>query len=332
MSRPAILILGAGGMGARHIKAFSETGRCDVHCFDVSPEATERIGDRALLAGIFNDLSAIPVDLCAGVVIATPTDTHVRYAQWCLERDLPFLVEKPISTREDRLSELIAACDARRLTCGVAFPRRSSAAVQRLKEKVNCGQIGILKMIRCNFSQDFRKYRPDYRSTYYAKLATGGGAIMDALSHHINLACHFGGTVRKVQGFHDRLVFDDVEGEDCALINLRFSNGVLGAVHGNQFQRPNEDFIELVGSEGNLRYERVSGRLEWNASDAPDWLQEYVNGNWDAALRSQASEFLDAISGSGSIRTSLREGFHHLRVALAARRSQDEGRVIEIGE
>jgi predicted dehydrogenase len=155
---------------------------------------------------------------------------------------------------------------------------------------------------------------------------------MDALSHHINLACYFGGSVRQVSAFHDRLMFEGVEGEDCALINLRFQSGVLAAVHGNQFQKPNEDFIELVGSIGNLRYERISGKMSWNMSDSSEWHHEEINGDWDVILLSQASEFLDAINGSGSVKTSLEEGLHHLRVVLAARLSQDNLTVIEVPE
>lgn len=332
MNRPSVLILGAGGMGEKHVRAFAQTGRCDIHCFDASEAAIERLQARHAVAGVFTDLQAIPVRFFSGAVIATPTDTHLVYARWCLDHAIPFLVEKPIATREDGLKDLIVDCKARNLLSGVAFPRRSSAAIQELKQKVCHGSIGDLKLIRSNFAQDFRKYRPDYSSTYYAKLASGGGAIMDALSHHINLACYFGGSVRQVSAFYDRLMFEGVEAEDCAFINLRFQNGVLAAIHGNQFQKPNEDFIELVGSTGNLRYERLTGCLTWNMSDSAEWQHTEIDGDWNEILRSQAHEFLDAIEGKGSVKTSLEEGLHHLKVVLAARLSQEKRSVIEVPE
>jgi predicted dehydrogenase len=284
------------------------------------------------LTGIFSDLDAVPVRLFSGAVIATPTDTHLSYAKWCLDQAIPFLMEKPIATYEDGVKELIAECKAQNHVSGIAFPRRSSTAIQQLKHRLSQGDIGELKLIRCNFAQDFRKYRPDYSKTYYARLASGGGAIMDALSHHINLACYFGGGVKQVSAFHDRLMFEGVEGEDCAFINLRFRNGVLAAIHGNQFQKPNEDFIELIGSTGNLRYERVAGKLTWNMCDSTEWQHEDIDGNWDEIVLNQASEFLDAIEKKGGIKTTLDEGLHHLQVVLAARLSQDNGLVIEVPE
>ncbi len=330
MSRLAILVLGAGGMGQRHAKAYEQTGRCDIYCFDESDAAIEKIQKLNNLTGTFSDIDAIPAKLFSGVIIATPTDTHLHYAKWCLNNKIPFLVEKPLATHEGGLRELIAEVKAQNLVSGVAFPRRSSIAVREIKCRVERGDIGDVKLIRCNFSQDFRKYRPDYNTTYYAALASGGGVIMDALSHHINLACYFGGNVRQVSAFYDRLAFEDVEVEDCAFINLRFLNGILGAIHGNQFQKPNEDSIELIGTAGSLKYERLSGKLLWNMSDSINWHDELIDGDWNEIIRNQANEFLDAIVGKGNVKTTLQEGLHHLRIVLAARLSQEKHSVIEV--
>jgi predicted dehydrogenase len=332
MNPLSVLILGAGGMGEKHIKAFSDSGRCNIYCFDTNSAVLDRIQNKIAVAGVFTELNTIPADLISAAVIATPTDSHLNYARWCLDHAIPFLIEKPIAIREDGLKDLINDCRTRHLLSGVAFPRRSSAAMKELKSRVSNGDIGTLKLIRGNFAQDFRKYRPDYGKTYYAKLETGGGALMDALSHHINLACYFGGEVSQVGALYDRLMFEGVEGEDCAFINLRFRNGVLGSVHGNQFQKPNEDSIELVGSAGNLRYERLSGNLTWNTSDSITWHQVNIDGDWGEILRMQAIEFLDVIEGVGEVKTSLEEGLHQLQVILAARLSQEKGSIMDVAE
>lgn len=330
MKKTCIFILGAGGMGQRHAKAFAQTGRCEVYCFDENPAAVERIKAGISVAGVLTNIGDIPKGLVTGAVIATPTNTHLDYAKWCVDNAIPFMVEKPIATSDTGWEELITLCKAGNILSGVAFPRRSSFAIRRIKEKIDQGALGELKMIRCNFSQDFRKYRPDYQSTYYAKLSTGGGAIMDALSHHINLACYFGGTVQSVSAFYDRLIFEGVEAEDCALINLRFRNGILASINGNQFQKPNEDFIELIGTAGNIKYERLAGKLSSNSSDSVAWQEEDVDGDWSEIVQAQACGFLDAIAGNGTLKTSLEEGLHHLRIVLAARLSQEKGNVIEV--
>ena len=328
MERKRILILGSGGMGRRHLKAFTAAG-ARVSCYDLDPSRAQAI--RADFPGVeaVSDLEAArEVD---GAVIVTPTDTHVRYARWCVARGLPFLVEKPISGSEDGVEELIKEAGARGIAAGVAFPRRNSRAVARMQAMVAEGFIGKLMSVNATFSQDFRKYRPDYQRTYYARLATGGGILMDALSHHLDLVTCFAGPARSVACLADRLEFEGVEGEDAAVIALRFVSGALGHVAGNQFQKPNEDRLELIGTEGNLRYERISGRLEWNRGDAPAWQSESVDGNWDLILEEQARRFLEAVSGDrGVLRTGLAEGLHTLRIVLAARESACTGRRIDL--
>lgn len=332
MTRLSILILGIGGMGEKHLKAFAETQRCNIYCFDSNPAALDKIKKKFTVSGIFSDLRQICTNLINGAIIATPTDTHLQYANWCLEHGIHFLIEKPIAIREEGLKQLIDSCNAKKLLTGVAYPRRSSAGIKELKNRVTNGEIGDLKLIRSNFSQDFRKYRPDYRSIYYAKSNTGGGVMMDALSHHINLVCYFGGKVAQVSALYDKLIFEGVEGEDCAFINLRFRSGVMGAVHGNQFQKPNEDFIELVGSDGNLKYERITGILMWSKSDSTEWKQTSIDGNWNEILRMQANEFIDTLNGHGTLKTSLEEGLHNLSVVLGAKSSQEKKETIRIIE
>ena len=78
-------------------------------------------------------------------------------------------------------------------------------------------KFGNLRIIKSNFSQDFRKYRPDYKNTYYSKINYGGGAIFDALTHHIDLLIFFAGKIKSVSSLSKNLVFSGVEGEDFSI-------------------------------------------------------------------------------------------------------------------
>lgn len=312
-----LLIIGAGGMGRRHANAFNSTGRCEVSTVDPNSEAT------------FKSLAQAGTQWDAAV-IATPAHLHLSHAKWCVEHSISFLLEKPIATREAGLPELIASVKKKKLIAGVAYPRRSSPAAQTMAQLLKSGKIGNLKMIHSTFSQDYRKYRPDYARIYYAKLATGGGFLMDGLSHHVNLVSYLAGPILSVHSLHRRLVFRNTEGEDSALLQLSFKNGVIGSVQGNQFQKPNVDSIELVGSKGNIRYERVSEILSVNTTDTVEWDNQTVSGNWDEIILTQAHEFLDAIKGKKKLRTSLEEGLETLRVIVAARKSQATGRTIHV--
>jgi len=309
-------------MGKLHIQLLQETGLCEVTCVEVDKRVLADCAALFNLRRVFEKLSDVDGELYDGAIIATPTNTHLSAAMWCAERRVNFLVEKPIAVDCSGVAQLLEKQEESNIVAGVAYPRRYSAATQELYRRLMCGAIGDLKMVHTIFSQDYRAYRPDYARIYYSKIATGGGALTDALSHHIDLATFFAGPIETLSCFHDRLMFEDCEGEDCAIITARFRDGVLGSIQGNQFQKANVDQIELVGTLGNLRYERIEGVLYSNFSSSSGWEKESLCGDWHATLAAQTRAFLNAIDGGEPLLTSLREGLHTIKAVSAARRFQ----------
>jgi hypothetical protein len=47
---------------------------------------------------------------CEGIIIATPTETHVDLIKWYSQYKKPLLVEKPITKSDERLTKLIEYC------------------------------------------------------------------------------------------------------------------------------------------------------------------------------------------------------------------------------
>ena len=326
--RMEILIVGAGGIGRKHVLSLLRMNNCNVHCFDLSKKILlelEKIHPEVKTYSALNNIVQIKFH---GAIICTPTNTHIKYAYWCAERNIPFLVEKPLSVDEDGIEDLISLCQSANIPAGVAYPRRSGYPYQLMKRKIELGELGDLKLIRTNFSQDYRKYRPDYKDTYYSKLSSGGGIIMDALSHHINLLSYYGGGVESVSALSEKIVFQDVEGEDVAFVNIKFKNGVLGCINGNQFQKPNEDFIELVGTKGNIRFERISGYFyDFNCTN-DSWERSELNGSWEDILMNQIANFLKSIARIEFFPTTLKEGQQDLKVLLAIRESIEHSKTI----
>lgn len=325
-----ILIIGTGGMGRQHIRSLLQTKRCYISCVDINSSNLEESKRLFNIQECFTTIEKVNPNNFGGAIIATPAHMHIEYARWCISHKLSFLIEKPIAVEENGIEDLINDVAKTNLISGVGYPRRYSVAINEMKKRLSEGVIGELKVINSTFSQDFRKYRPDYKETYYAKLNTGGGALLDALSHHVDLITYFAGSAVQVSAFYDRLVIENCEGEDTGLINIRFQNGILGSVQGNQFQKPNIDAIELIGTKGNLRYERQLGLLSWNLSDALVWQNEKIDGNWTNILNTQSEGFLNSVEDGSPLKTNLSDAWHTLRILLAAKKSQIAGRIVSL--
>lgn len=325
-----ILIFGAGGIGTQHAKALSQTKRCDVSCFDLDSTKLAEVEKKVLIRKKYSDLSKINLNEFDGVIIATPTDTHIQNARMCIEAGIPVLIEKPLSVDESGVQAFISDVEKSGVRVGVAFPRRFSSGIDRLKKSIEQREFGKIHLAQTNFSQDFRKYRPDYQHTYYSKLSTGGGIILDALSHHIAVLVYLLGEVSDVMTVSSRLALEGCEGDDMAFICLKFNNGVMASILGNQFQKPNVDRVELVGENGNISYERVSEKLSSNMSDQIDWKSEKISGNWSEILLNQANNFIDGIENGINFGTPLFEAHHCLKIAAAAQQSSRIGSKIRL--
>lgn len=330
-----ILVVGAGGIGERHIRCFLATGRARVWACDSNADRLRRIQELYSIEGGFTTFEDALLHDFDGVLIATPANTHIWMATRCAERGIPFLVEKPLSVTLEGVEQLIELIREKGLVAGVAYVRRSLPSFGRLRELVLEGRIGRLRMGRFNSSQDYRKYRPDYQKIYYAREEMGGGCILDAASHFIDLAQWFFGKVRDVCALYDRLEFGGVEVEDSSIILMRFAQGgALVEIFTNQFQKPNLTEIELVGSEGNLRY-TVDGevhRITLCRSDDNRWEELGVyQFTRDDPFVFQANGFLDALDGKATLSTSIEEARETLAVALAAKEFQRKQGYVRLG-
>ena len=331
-----VLIIGAGGIGKRHIRGFLKTGRARLSICE--PDAAKR--DDALatydIATGYADLDAAPLDAFDLAVIAAPAHTHVPIGMTLAEAGVSFLTEKPLSVSMDGVDDLIERVNRKALTVRVGYIRRVREWIIKLKEYIEGGRIGELKIAYLNSSQEFPKYRPDYQTTYYAKRAMGGGAILDAASHLVDLLLWLMGDVAEVGAMYDRLVLEGVECEDSLMMNLRFASGAMANVTINQFQKPNACVFEFAGTKGNLRVIDGAGRIELAFDDSGHWeTEEFVAGKdameiHESMFAVQAGAFMDAVDGKPDRLSTLEEARDNLAVCLAARESYTTKRIIEL--
>lgn len=334
MHTKRILFVGGGGIGERHIRCFLKTGKVQASLCDTNEDRIHQLEDQYPLNATFTDFAEVPLTDFDGAVIAVPAHLHVSMAVQCAHAGLPFLVEKPLSVNLQGVQELLELIAEKNLYAAVGFVRRSQTSCQKLRELALSGLIGELKMARFNMSQEYPKYRPDYRDIYYARAETGGGCILDAASHAVNLAEWIFGEVQEVVALYDRLVLTGVECEDSTIIVQRFrNNSALVEIFINQFQRPNMCEIEIIGTSGNIRYQLFGGQalITHCADDSNQWEQLHSSTcTRDDSFISQAENVLAGIEGNANPPTSVAEAAANLRVLLAAKRSQREGRIISL--
>ena len=330
-----VLIIGAGGIGARHLQGYGETGRAVLSIVEPDDKRRKRSENAHQIANSYGDLRDAPLHEMNLAVICAPAHLHVEMMLACARANLPFMVEKPLAVTLESVDEVLALVAETGLLARVGYIRRVGPETLALRQQILDGKLGELRLAYLNSSQDFPKYRPDYQSTYYAVPEMGGGAILDAASHLFDLLVWIMGRPSHVGCMYDRLVLAGSKTEDTCLINIRFQSGAMANVTINQFQKPNTNRFEFIGTKGNLSLEHST--LRFSDDDSGTWREthDYMQGSepvkaHQARFALQANAMLDALAGGPCHLATLPEARDNLKIAIAAKRSWDEKSIIPL--
>ena len=330
-----VIIIGAGGIGRRHIKAYLSSNRATVSIVEPDNEKIGNIQKEFNIKKTFTNIKNVNLHEFDLAVICSPANLHVEAMKLCAISKLSFMVEKPLSTSMEGVDEVIELVKKNNLFARVGYTRRNTHEMRALKSKIENKKIGDLKLVFINDSQDFPKYRPDYQKIYYAHPEMGGGAILDASTHIIDHLIWMIGKPTEVSCMFDRLVLTGTNTEDTCLINMRFSNGVMSNITVNQFQKPNSKSYEFIGIKGNLML--THSTLKFADDDSGFWKEEknYMEGFNPMEVHQnnfslQANRILDGLEGKECDLTTLDEAKLNLKVVFAAKQSWLEKKIISI--
>jgi D-xylose 1-dehydrogenase (NADP+, D-xylono-1,5-lactone-forming) len=190
--------------------------------------------------GSYEALLADPdVDI---VYVSLPNGMHVEWTRRALQAGKHVLCEKPLSRDPAQVTELFELAQANGLHLSEAFMYRHHPQTRKLKELIQAGAIGELRLIRGHFSFNAAPGDP--------RLAAGmdGGGLMDVGCYAVSMARYLAGEPERV--YAERLLGGD--GVDVVLAGLlRFAGGVL-AHFDCGLAMPDRAGLEVVGSAGTL--------------------------------------------------------------------------------
>ena len=177
------------------------------------------------------------------VYISLPNSLHVQWSIRALEAGKHVLCEKPLDRRPEEVERAFDAAEEADRFLMEAFMWRHHPQTSRLKQLVDEGAIGELRLVRSEFSfqltrlEDVRM-RPELQ----------GGSVLD-------LGCYWVSAARLLAGEPEVVYGEQVlsaTGVDVRFAaTMRFPSDVL-AHFDCAFDLPQRGVLEAVGSEGSL--------------------------------------------------------------------------------
>ncbi|MDZ4798267.1 MAG: Gfo/Idh/MocA family oxidoreductase [Bryobacteraceae bacterium] len=316
--RHAVLVIGCGSIGERHLRCFQQTARADVTACDTNTSLLEKMVGNYHVPTTTDWETSLNSGRHQAILICTPAPLHLPMAIKALQKGVHVLIEKPLSHSLQNVEELLQASRQSRAQAAVAYVFHVYPFLTKAREFIRSGELGPVRQAVMVSGQPFHRLRPAYAQTYYRDHRMGGGAIQDALTHSANW-------IESVLGPTDSLICDaahqvipGVEVEDTVHVSAR-NGGVLTSYAMNQFQSPKENAIQFNAERGSVRVE--FHRQRWGVLRENDtaWTWHDLRvPDQDAHFIAQANAFLDQIEGQPTRLCTLEAAAQTLRFNLAA--------------
>jgi UDP-N-acetylglucosamine 3-dehydrogenase len=232
MSKPRIVLVGAGRMGRNHLRVIRQSPLFELRAV-VDAKAKIPDLDVPLLKGV-SELASIEFD---SAVVATPTTTHHEIALQVIEMGKHVLVEKPIANSEQHGRELVAAAAKKNVRLAVGHVERFNPAVRKLREVINEGWLG--SVIHYTFTRV---------GGYPETILAGNNVLLDLAVHDIDILRSLAGPVSVESSVCHASFKPPVL--DTAEILLRAQNGPSASLHVNWITPTKIRTIRVTGTRG----------------------------------------------------------------------------------
>ena len=336
-----LLIAGLGSIGRRHLRNLIALGERDIVLLRTR-KATLPDDELAGYPVETDIREALKKHKPDAVVVANPTALHLDIAIPAAEAGCAILLEKPISDSLDHLDILQQAAQKSGSKILVGFQFRYHPTLNKARELIQANAIGKVLTFHAHWGEYLPQWHPweDYSQSYAARADLGGGVIR-TLTHPLDYLRYLIGEVESLWSFNGHVSPLELDVEDLAEIGLKFSNGAIGGVHLNYVQRPPRHSLEIVGTQGTLRWDNADGILQLQRFPAPfasysdvppapviETFSPPEGFERNQLFVSQTRHFVETASGESEPVCSLDDGIMALRLALAAHESQKSGGVV----
>lgn len=251
------------------------------------------------------------------VYVATTPDTHRDYVLRCAASGKPVLVEKPMALDSGQCDEMIDACARARVPLWVAYYRRALPRFLAVRDLVRDGAIGEVRFVLSRQFQSLRAasaMNPNSPPWRVDARRSGGGLFVDIMTHTFDFLDFLLGPIESVRSFADN-VGAAYRAEDTIAVTYRFASGVLGTGAFCYAADRDEEWNEIVGSRGRIRFSTTQPmpvRIERGSE-----MEELPIGDPPHVHQPLVQTIIDELNGIGACPSTGESGARTTRVVDA---------------
>lgn len=335
MKKMNVGIIGAGRIGRVHAESISyHIPNATIKAVsDVRLDGVKEWAKSLGIEYVYSDYHKILEDKeIDAVLVCSSTDTHAQISIEAAEAGKHIFCEKPIDYDLDRINHVLEVVEKAGVKFQVGFNRRFDHNFDRINKVTKDGVIGEPHIIKIT-SRD-----PEPPPIAYVKVS--GGIFFDMAIHDFDMARFQAGCeATEVYAIGDSLVDPEIgkAGDvDTAITTIKFENGAMAVIDNSRRAAYGYDQrVEVFGSKGSIEARNdtetntIIRTADNVASDKPLYffLERYMG-----SFVEEMKQFFAAIENDTEPPVKGIDGLNSVIIAMAAKKSLDEGRPVKISE
>lgn len=249
------------------------------------------------------------------VILCTPPATHPEITIDLLRSHTSVMCEKPLATSTAQARRMLAVAASSNAILTMASKFRYVDDVLKARDIAQSGVIGEVILVENTFAS-----RVDMSERWNSDpMTAGGGVLIDNGTHSVDLVRFILGPITEVMALEGRRT-QGLEVEDTAQLFLKSTDGARATIDLSwSLNKEREWFLEIYGSLGTVQvgWARSRYRLE----DGSGWIGFGEGYDRRRAMRSQVTNFADAILDGEELRIDATDAIASVEVIEAAYRS-----------
>lgn len=285
MDRLKVLFVGVGSIATRHISNLKsiceeQARECQIDVFRSGIHKELPVKVESYITKVYLYFDEVPSDYDV-IFITNPTEYHLDTLKKFNQKGKHFFIEKPICSIE-QLSGIGQDFIRKESVYYVACPLRYTSVIQYLKNNINFEDVFSIRCISSSYLPEWRK-NVDYRETYSAHKALGGGVSID-LIHEWDYLCYLLGKPKKIYSIIEKISDLEIDSDDIAIYIARYDKMVV-ELHLDYFGRKpirqiqlftKEDTLLCDLIESNIVFMKTGKRIEFN-QQRDDYQKKELN-------------------------------------------------------
>ena len=323
-----ILIVGFGSIGKRHYQNILKKNKFQI--IICSKRNDIENNENVIVVKTIKDSLKFKPKIA---FITNETSYHVSSAILLAKNGIHLFIEKPLSNSLKDMKKLYQIIEKNRLICLIGCDHRFHPCIRKIKEILDDKVLG--KIISCSvesgsYLPDWHPYE-DYRKGYAARDDLGGGITLTMI-HELDFLKWFFGDVANVFAIVGKFSNLNVKTDDLSMMTLIFKNNIITHLNLDYFQRPEYKRCKIKGIKGTLYWNSESNEVKIFLNKDNKWksILKAKNFERNSMFEDELSYFLKCIKHKKNTFNDLEQGIKTLNVALMAKKSSKNKKLIKI--